>query len=75
MANKILFDAEDVREHIPRLNTLSPLFVKILKDQIENATPRKVAEWLGLESMLDGKQVVNELKRIGYSENIYLKTA
>ena len=61
---KILFDVEDVREHITRLKALSPLFVEILKDQIENATPRKFAEWLGLESMLDGKQVIDELKRI-----------
>lgn len=60
----ILFDVEDVREYIDWLKTLSPLFVEILKDQTENATPRKVAEWLGLESTLDGKQVVDELKRI-----------
>lgn len=60
----ILFDVEDVREYIDWLKTLSPLFVEILKDQTENATPRKVAEWLGLESTLDGKQVVAELKRI-----------
>jgi len=66
----ILFDVEDVREHIARLKVLSPLFVGILKEQIDTATPRKVAEWLGLESMLDGKQVVDELKRISYSENL-----
>ena len=66
----ILFDVEDVREYMALLKTLSPLFVKILKDQIENAAPRKVAEWLGLESMLDGKQVIDELERISYSENL-----
>ena len=66
----ILFDVEDVREYIDWLKTLSPLFVEILKDQIENVTPRKVAEWLGLESMLDGKQVIDELKRISYSEKL-----
>jgi transcriptional regulator with XRE-family HTH domain len=60
----ILFEVEDVREYIAWLKKLSPLFVDILKNQIENATPRKVAEWLGLESTLDGKQVVDELKRI-----------
>jgi len=72
---KILFDVEDVREHITRLKALSPLFVDILRNQIDNASPRKTAEWLGLESMLDGKQVIDELKRISYSENLYLKTA
>lgn len=66
----ILFDVEDEREYIDLLKTLSPLFVEILKDQIENATSRKVAEWLGLESMLDGKQVVEKLKRISHHENL-----
>ncbi len=66
----ILFDVEDVREHIARLTVLSPLFVDILRNQIDNASPRKTAEWLGLESMLDGKQVIDELKRISYSENL-----
>ena len=61
---KILFDVEDVREHITRLKALSPLFVEILRNQIDNASPRKTAEWLGLEGMLDGKQVIDELKRI-----------
>ncbi|MFH1991473.1 MAG: helix-turn-helix transcriptional regulator [Pseudomonadota bacterium] len=66
----ILFDVEDVRENITRLNALSPLFVEILRNQIDNATPGKAAEWLGLESMLDGKQVIDELKRISSSENL-----
>ena len=66
----ILFDVEDVREHITRLKALSPLFVEILRNQIDNTTPRKTSEWLGLESMLDGKQVIDELKRISYSENL-----
>jgi transcriptional regulator with XRE-family HTH domain len=66
----ILFDVEDIREYMSWLKTLSPLFVKILKDQIENATPRKVTDWLGLESTLDGKQVVEELKRISHNENL-----
>jgi len=60
----ILFDVEDAREHITRLKALSPLFVEILKDQIENVTPRKATKWLGLESTLDGKQAIDELKRI-----------
>ncbi len=66
----ILFDVKDVREYMALLKTLTPLFVEILQDQIENATPRKVAEWLGLESILDGKQVIDELKRIRYSEKL-----
>lgn len=66
----ILFDVEDVREHITRLKALSPLFVEILRNQIDNASPRKTAEWLGMESMLDGKQVIDELKRVNYSEKL-----
>ena len=62
---KILFNVEDVREYMALLKALSPLFVKILKGRIDNATPGKVTQWLGLESILDGKQVVDELKRIG----------
>ena len=66
----ILFDVEDVREYMALLKALSPLFVEILRNQIDNASPRKTAEWLGLESTLDGKQVVDELTRISYSENL-----
>ncbi len=67
---KILFDVEDVRDYMTQLKALSPLFVEILKSQADNATPRKVAGWLGLESALDGKQVIDEVKRISYSENL-----
>jgi len=51
------------------LKALTPLFVEILKNRIDNATPRKVTQWLRLEIVLDGKQVIDELKRINYSEN------
>jgi hypothetical protein len=62
----ILFKGEDSREYIERLKKLSPLFIDIVLKQIDNATTRKVGEWLGLESSLDAKQVIEELRKTGH---------
>jgi transcriptional regulator with XRE-family HTH domain len=60
----VLFHDGDARDYIETLNLLSPLLIKILLNQIGHATTRKYTEWLGLESTLDGKQAIGELKRM-----------
>jgi transcriptional regulator with XRE-family HTH domain len=60
----VLFHGEDARDYIEKLKFLSPLFVEIMLNQIGHTTTRKFSEWLGIESTLDGKQVIRELKRM-----------
>jgi transcriptional regulator with XRE-family HTH domain len=60
----ILFRDEDPKCYIDNLRELAPLFFTIVSSQINNVTKRKIGEWLGLESSLDAKQVVEEWKRI-----------
>jgi len=61
---KVLFLNGDPRDYIEMVNSLSPLFVSMLAQHAKEATTRKTTEWLGLESQLDGKQAIEELKRI-----------
>ena len=60
----VLFHSNDSRDYIELLGALSPLYIEILSRQINNATTRKMAEWLDLDNSLDGKQIVGELKRL-----------
>lgn len=67
---EILFQSQHPRDYIDRLKGLTPLFVEILSAQIDNATTRRCTDWLGLESTLDGKQVIEELRRISKGSNL-----
>ncbi|MBW2027315.1 MAG: hypothetical protein JRI90_18635 [Deltaproteobacteria bacterium] len=60
----ILFKDKDARRYVHILRTLSPLFIDIVARNISKVTTRKVGEWLGLESQLDAKQVIDELQKI-----------
>jgi len=60
----ILFKDKDPGEYIHVLNALSPLFLDIVARNIGKVTTRKAGEWLGLESKLDAKQVIDELQKI-----------
>jgi len=59
----ILFAEQNAKCYIQNLKSLTPLFFGIVSNQIENATTRKVAEWLSLESSIDAGEVINEWKR------------
>jgi len=61
---EILFKEREARDYVEWLKALSPNFVKILVAQIDSASHRRISEWLGLESTLDGKLVIHELKRL-----------
>lgn len=60
----ILFENDDPRSFVKKLNTLSPLFVGLLIDQLDSLSDSKLAELLGLDNSLDGKEVRIELKKI-----------
>ena len=59
----ILFENEDPKCYVDNLKTLTPLFFDIVSQQINNVTIRKIGEWLGLESSLDAKEVIEEWRR------------
>ena len=60
----ILFKEKDPRSYIHNLKALSPLFFEIVTRLIDNVTTRKTGEWLGLESEIDAKQAIVELRKI-----------
>jgi transcriptional regulator with XRE-family HTH domain len=60
----ILFEDQDPQCYVNQLKTLTPLFFEIVSQQISNATTRKIGEWLGLESSLDVKEVIEEWRRV-----------
>lgn len=65
----ILFQDGEVRSYIQALKALSPLFLDIVAKQLGNASKRKVGEWLGLESLLDADQTLEELEKIYKYDN------
>jgi transcriptional regulator with XRE-family HTH domain len=60
----ILFEDQDPKCYVNNLKTLTPLFFGIVSQQINNVTIRKIGEWLGLESSLDAKEVIEEWRRV-----------
>lgn len=60
----VLFKSKNPRDYVEKLGSLSPLFLKIVLDQMDNVTTRRIAEWFDLDNVLDGRQVVEELRRI-----------
>ncbi|MFC1882887.1 helix-turn-helix domain-containing protein [Thermodesulfobacteriota bacterium] len=66
---EVLFRDGDARDYIETFNLLSPLFIKLMINQLSHATTRKYSEWLGLESTLDGRQAIEEFKRMRESGN------
>jgi hypothetical protein len=60
----ILFENQDPKCYVDNLKTLTPLFFDIVSQQMDNVTTRKLGEWLGLESSLDVKAVIEEWRRV-----------
>jgi transcriptional regulator with XRE-family HTH domain len=60
----ILFENEDPKCYVDNLKALTPLFFDIVSQQMNNVTTRKIGEWLGLESSLDVKEVIEEWTRV-----------
>ena len=59
----ILFEDQDPKCYVDHLKMLTPLFFDIVSQQINDVTTRKIGEWLGLESGLDAKEVIEEWRR------------
>jgi len=53
----LLFADRDPEKFLTLLSTLTPRFIEILKNQIDNISYRKLGELLGLESSLDAKEI------------------
>jgi transcriptional regulator with XRE-family HTH domain/Zn-dependent peptidase ImmA (M78 family) len=61
---EILYRQNEPREYVDAIKELSPLFTKVILDQIDTLTTRKLGELLGIESILDAKNVKDELIRL-----------
>lgn len=60
---EILFRSEDVSHYVRIMKTLSKNFLSILLSQLDNISTRKLGEILGIDSILDAKEVRNELQK------------
>jgi transcriptional regulator with XRE-family HTH domain len=60
---KILFRSDSAEEYIELLTELSPNFIRIITDQLDNLTDRKLGDLFDLENVLDAKEVRNALRR------------
>ena len=61
---EVLFDPPESRSYIQKLKAFSPIFVDIIRNQINSASKRKIGEWLGLGSVLDARDAIEELSRV-----------
>ncbi len=57
----ILFLSNDPNDYVAKILKLSPLFTRVILNQIDSITNSKLGEILGIESVLDVKAVKDEL--------------
>jgi len=60
----ILFSSDNPADYIQTTNKFSPLFITLLKSQIDITSVSKISEWLDLDNISDAKQAISELRRI-----------
>jgi len=60
----ILYETDDPRGYVAILKKLSPVFVQLVKREIDNVSQRKIAEWLDLDDIGDARQAIEELRRL-----------
>ncbi len=61
---EILYMQNEPREYVNAIKELSPLFTKVILDQIDVLTTRKLGELLGIENIMDVKNVKDEFIRL-----------
>ncbi len=61
---EILYRQNEPREYVNTIKELSPLFTKVILDQIDTLTTRKLGELLGIENIMDVKNVKDEFIRL-----------
>ncbi len=67
---EIIYNGEDVRNFIQNLKSLSKNFFEIVLHQIDIISNRKLAEILGINNLLDSKEIKSELlKELSLSES------
>jgi DNA-binding Xre family transcriptional regulator len=57
----VLYKDPDPRYFVSMLGELSPHFMRLVKANLPDATVRKVGEWLGLDTTIDTKTVIEEM--------------
>ena len=60
---EILFQEKEPRDYVETLRMLTPRFVQMVTNQIENVSNRTIGEWLGLDNKIDAEVIIKELKR------------
>lgn len=60
---EILYKEPDPRGFVGMLYELSPHFMKLVKENVAGATVRKVGEWLGLDTTIDDRTIIDEINR------------
>ena len=61
---QFLFKEKEPRDFVRAIADLSPLFIKIVLEQIDGLTISKLGELLGIENLMDSKMVKDELLRL-----------
>jgi len=61
---EILFGEKEPRDYIKILAELSPLLVRTIIGQLDGLTDRKLGELLGIDTVMDGKLIKEELLRL-----------
>ena len=61
----VLYRESDPRRFVRELFELSPHFMNLVKTSLPTASIRKVGEWIGLDSTIDSKTVIDEINRYG----------
>lgn len=61
---EILYRQNEPREYVNAIKELSPLFTRVILDQIDLLTTRKLGELLGIENIMDVKNVKDEFIRL-----------
>ena len=61
--SEILFKEKDPRSYVEMLFEFSPLFMKLVAEQFPDCSTKKMWEWLGLDTSLDARAMMDELKR------------
>ena len=57
----VVYRQNESREYVNAIKELSPLFTKVILDQIDVLTTRKLGELLEIENIMDVKNVKDEL--------------
>lgn len=58
---KILSEKDEPRKYLKMVKKLSPLFMRVIEQQLNSLTNRKLKDLLNLDSELDAKQIRTEL--------------